>query len=229
MKRIILLFFLVVLLSCGVQKNTVAPKNSVSFFPELNQIRNSEIGVTLTSKEIGFMYDAIEITKAFEIKYDNLLENIEEGQIFINEYSTKNYNLYSNHYNLNYGIAIAKEGNSTLIFTINNSDGIYQTSFSQSGINFIEPNDEIEFNYTKVKAKKKDYFKQEFIYNGRIANSLKFIYREYINDYARPAFSQDIQYDLSESNIIGFQGLRIKIINASNTNIEYMVLDHFAK
>lgn len=70
-------------------------------------------------------------------------------------------------------------------------------------------------------------FKQEFIFNGKVGNNLKFIYREFISDFARPAFTQELQYDLNESNVIGFKGLRIEIIKASNTNIKYKVLSTF--
>ena len=43
----------------------------------------------------------------------------------------------------------------------------------------------------------------------------------------RPAFTQDIQYDLKESNIIGFKGVRIEIIEATNRHIKYKVLNSF--
>jgi hypothetical protein len=46
---------------------------------------------------------------------------------------------------------------------------------------------------------------------------------------ARPSFTQDLQYDLSEGNIVGFKGLRIEIIKAQNTKIEYKILSFFRK
>jgi hypothetical protein len=75
----------------------------------------------------------------------------------------------------------------------------------------------------------KDCFKQEFIFNGKIDSNLKFIYREYINDMARPAFNQELQYDSNESNVIGFKGLRIEVVKATNTNIAYKILSSFNK
>lgn len=66
-------------------------------------------------------------------------------------------------------------------------------------------------------------FIQELIYNGRVGNNLKFIYREFSNDLIRPAFTQEVQYDLSESDIIGFKHLRLKIIEASNIEITYIL------
>ena len=69
---------------------------------------------------------------------------------------------------------------------------------------------------------------KELIYNGRIENQIKFIYREFSNEgFSRPAFSQEIQYDLNESNVIGFKGARIRILKATNREIEYEVLAHF--
>ena len=50
-----------------------------------------------------------------------------------------------------------------------------------------------------------------------------------MDDLARPAFTQDLQYDLTESKVIGFRGLRIEIISATNIKIEYKVLNHFDK
>lgn len=70
-------------------------------------------------------------------------------------------------------------------------------------------------------------FVQEFIYNGRSGNTVKFIYRELSDDMLRAAFSQEVQYDLSQSTEVGFKSLRIEIIEASNTSITYKMLSNF--
>lgn len=68
---------------------------------------------------------------------------------------------------------------------------------------------------------------QELIYNGKVGNSVKFLYRELSQNMMRDAFSQDIQYDLSEGNEIGFKGVRLQIIEATNRKITYTVSTHF--
>ena len=68
---------------------------------------------------------------------------------------------------------------------------------------------------------------QEFVYNGRVGDALKFVYREFKNNYARPAYTQEVQYDLSQSEEIGFKDLKIKVIEASNTSITYIVTQNF--
>ena len=70
-------------------------------------------------------------------------------------------------------------------------------------------------------------FVQELIYNGRSGDTLKFIYREFIDHMLRPSFSQDVQYDLAQSTEIGFKRARIEVIEASNTSITYRVRSNF--
>lgn len=82
-------------------------------------------------------------------------------------------------------------------------------------------------NFHDVILPGKVKFKQEFIYSGRSGNTLKFMYREFIDDMARAAFYQEAQYDLNEGNIIGFRSLKIEVIKASNSSIEYKVISHF--
>ena len=81
-----------------------------------------------------------------------------------------------------------------------------------------------EIEIVDVKA---NNFQQEFIYSGKAGNVVKFTYREFTNDMARPAFNQDVQYDLTESNEIGFKGARILVLNATNTKLEYKLISAF--
>jgi len=73
------------------------------------------------------------------------------------------------------------------------------------------------------------YFQQTLIYNGKTGSKISIGYREFSGDIARPAFSNEAQYDLSESNTIGYKGARIEVVNASNQEIEYRVIQNFNK
>ena len=70
-------------------------------------------------------------------------------------------------------------------------------------------------------------FSQELIYNGRIGSSAKFLYREISSGMLRPAFSQEVQYDLGEADIVGFKGARIRVIDATNQSITFELLQPF--
>ena len=72
-----------------------------------------------------------------------------------------------------------------------------------------------------------DNFKQELYFNGKSGNTLKFMYREFSGKMLRGSFSQEIVYDLSDGNEIGFKDALIRVIDTSNTQITYEVLRHF--
>ena len=90
------------------------------------------------------------------------------------------------------------------------------SSLNPSQINIVTKTQESETN-----------FKQEFVYNGRINDELRFIFREFYDDFARPAFTQELVYDLNISEDIGFRNLKLKIIEATNLEIKYQVISNF--
>lgn len=74
-----------------------------------------------------------------------------------------------------------------------------------------------------------DSLQQTLLYNGKIGDRITLGYREFYNNLARPAFSNNVEYDLSESKIVGYKGARLEIIKATNTELTYKVLSGFTK
>ncbi|HMN13753.1 MAG TPA: hypothetical protein PKD55_15685 [Bellilinea sp.] len=72
-----------------------------------------------------------------------------------------------------------------------------------------------------------DSFQQTLIYSGKVGNKIRLGYREFSNNLARPAFNNDVEYDLNESNVVGYKGARIEIIEANNQYIKYKLLQNF--
>lgn len=66
--------------------------------------------------------------------------------------------------------------------------------------------------------------RREILYSGGSEGTISLQYREFAGGVARPAFSQDISFDLSLGNEIGFRGARIRVDGISNTGIRYTVL-----
>jgi hypothetical protein len=79
---------------------------------------------------------------------------------------------------------------------------------------------------SNVNELSEESFKRELIYLGGDANSVQLGYREFKNDYARPAFSQDLKYDISSEKLIGFKGARFEIQKAGNTVLLVKVVKH---
>lgn len=86
----------------------------------------------------------------------------------------------------------------------------------------------IKFSLEKrISKKSENSFQQTLLYNGKIENRISIGYREFSNSLARPAFSNEVAYDLSASSLIGYKGARIEVINATNTEITYRILSGF--
>jgi len=67
-------------------------------------------------------------------------------------------------------------------------------------------------------------FKEELIYTGVSGKSISVSYREYKDDFARPAFYQELRYDLDQSSAIVFRNYRLVVHEATNEAISYTVL-----
>lgn len=74
-----------------------------------------------------------------------------------------------------------------------------------------------------------DSFKREILYNGKQGNVIFMSYREFQGNMARPAFTQNLTFEMVDDsdNFIGTKGLRIKVLDYSNTGIWYEVASPF--
>lgn len=70
-------------------------------------------------------------------------------------------------------------------------------------------------------------FQQTLIYNGRVGNRIKIGYREFAGGMARAPFSNEVEYDLNDSMEITYRGARLRILDANNQQIRYVVLSNF--
>jgi hypothetical protein len=81
-------------------------------------------------------------------------------------------------------------------------------------------------------------FQKQFIYSGKAGNVIRFSYREFsgvgtynmygpvtsADSYARPAFTQDVQYDLTDGPDIAFQEMQLKVLDATSAHIRCEVV-----
>ncbi|MEI6305791.1 MAG: hypothetical protein WCP33_03120 [Deltaproteobacteria bacterium] len=67
--------------------------------------------------------------------------------------------------------------------------------------------------------------KKELVYNGKSKDTIKIMYREFYDNFAKQAFYQDLNYDMSESKLIGFKGIKIEILEATNSYIKYKIMN----
>lgn len=82
---------------------------------------------------------------------------------------------------------------------------------------------------TKINIAADNAFQQTLIYSGKIGNKINIGYREFSSNIARPAFNNDVEYDLNESKQIGYKGAILEVLDADNQRIKYKVLRNFNK
>lgn len=70
-------------------------------------------------------------------------------------------------------------------------------------------------------------FQQSLIYSGKVGDKINIGYREFSSNVARPAFNNDVEYDLKESTTIGYKGALIEVLEATNQLIRYRVIKNF--
>lgn len=193
----------------------------------LNTVLKTEIGDELIISGEEDYQEALRIIKSPNFSINLTKYPHKEGDILPLSASTSQSDFYFDKKHLSYtdalyyGVMVSKKDrNNIRPFQSSNKNNI--GGFYPRQVKGFEVKNDV---YTNKNCE--NCFKQEIIYSGRIGNNLKFVYREYVNDMARSAFTQEMQYDLNESKIIGFKGVRIEVVNASNALIEYRVLNVF--
>ena len=74
-----------------------------------------------------------------------------------------------------------------------------------------------------VQSNRSKGYRRELIYQGRDGNNLKLFYREFIDDFKRSAYDQEVQYDLSKSEYVQFKGLTILVEEANKEHLIYTI------
>lgn len=111
-------------------------------------------------------------------------------------------------------LTLRKKDNAICMFTIYNMNVDCKT-----GLNFEQKN--------WVTGTSMDSFQQTLIYNGKVGNKINVGYREFYSNAARPAFNNEVEYDLNDSRQIGYKGALLDVIDANNQMIKYKVIRNF--
>ena len=226
MKKLLLLITLTIGITTYAQRVEAEYKMSKIYKPEAGEVSKKYIGESIIVNKELLYKEAVAIKNIPEFKSYGIKSNLKSGQVLPLNHTTGSIKHYLDPYkptgshNVYFGISIDTLNNKIVPF--------YSASANVSGLDkgnkkgvtadvdktiYIDPDCSLCFSV-------------ELIYNGKIGDNIKFTYREFKGDFIRPAFAQDLQYDLSESNIIGFKTMRVEILKATNTEIDYKVLEH---
>jgi len=227
LKVVILVAVALCVTGCASTQSVVARTDIINR-PPLNEVSRAELGDTIVEKGKLTTYDGLVLKNEITWGDGFLLKKftVSPGRLRARQQDAKYTYFYSDKmtvYDAILGTAPYPGGG----VCIKTADPTYVRGFFQSGkcTNSFKPSPEVE--RTRVVDVDAPNFRQELIYNGRSGETVKFLYREFSGDYARPPFSQDVQYDLKDGMMIGFKGVRIEIVEASNTRLSYRVLSSF--
>lgn len=200
---------------------------------KINDIQTSYVGESfINSKDILNMVETFDIfkpTQNFNI-LDPINASFVQDDTFLvqGSYSINNKKyLVVNNYAL-------KSYYQLLLDDKNNVAGLLKFSRSLNAtdpVYIIDKNipyepKEIKFqkNVYRKETKIKDGMRYELIYTGCTADNLTMVYREYTpDDLARPAFFQNLTYNIKQKQI-RFKNLLIEIMLADNEKIVFKVL-----
>lgn len=220
------LFLLVWMVGCSSSKTSVNPTLTIIDMPPVGDVVVAELGETLVQKGKVYQYDAIDLHNTVQAGDGFLLKKLtlNPGLLRASMKDTKR-TYYTTEklyvYDALLGTKMELGG-----LAISDSDPA-EIKFHLNGKRVMRPKPNPDYVKTKAIAYERPSFRQELIYNGKTGDFVKFLYREFSGDMMRPPFSQEIQYDLRDGNLIGFKGVRIDVISATNTNIKYKVIASF--
>ena len=201
---------------------------TITDYPAIGETRTTEVGESLIFKEKQTTIPAIEIEQAIENSFENIGKKF-NITVLPGRYVEKGKDEFGKYYEAKPG-KVLEDGKVIL----NCRCGIYITDLDHKKTEFYAlpkdlrplsyPLQGIPFKKSIEQSRDELSFRKELVYTGISQNVVSILYREFKDDYARPAYSQDLKYDLSESKVVGFRGSRFEIIKATNQGLTYKTL-----
>lgn len=230
MRKVIALFLSFSLAACA---STPAPNyipiSKAISFPSLNVETIASLGEDMVSQGVYTETDGIEIAEENNIKGYRLSPG------FYPQISQDKDNTYHSYENrptrdgsgyilaasdfLGFPLAIPQ--------SIRASKSKQETCVIAGGLSGPICDTEHAFKRTRKPSLSDRDLQQTLIYSGRVGNRIRIGYREASGNMARPAFSNEAEYDLSTSQEIAYRGARLRVIEADNQKIRYVVLSNF--
>ncbi len=205
------------------------PQNKTVYIPEIGVETEVEIGRTIVSKAKQTVHQAISLEENISFKVEpSFFSNSWTGEASINQGTLKLYistpdgNFYKDDsatFSFLSGVIKVEAG----IFIPNDATKPSIPWYFNRKV-FYFGDKSVSVEKTNVITWGKDSFSKELIYGGVSQNTITISYREFSDNTARPAFTQELKYDLSQSDPIGFRGARFQVIKANNTGLVFKVI-----
>jgi hypothetical protein len=213
---------ILILTGCASVNYNYTPTTKLQGLPPKGEIITIPVGDPLLTQGLVTVFDIIEVPKPTKVSVI-VVGNGNYRKVG----ADKNFEYYTTYTNEKSG----KFGGSARIYgsiTIRIETKTGTTCFIGDGYKMC-PTPAVKLEYTKSTdtSLSQTDLQQTLLYNGKVGNRINIGYREFRGDLARPAFSNDVEYDLSESAIIAYKGASLEVIEANNRSIKYKVISNF--
>lgn len=199
----------------------------VTDYPTVGEIKTIEVGESLVYKDKQISIPAIDIEQVIEQNFTNF------GKTYLitilpGRYVEKGKDLNGKYFEAPVGKTLEngrKLPKGTGVYVADNDPRkteFYAMANATTPLSY--PREGIPFVKSVQQTRDELSFRKELVYTGISQTVVSILYREFKDDLARPAFSQDLKYDLSESKVVGYRGARFEIIKATNQGLTYKTL-----
>lgn len=213
--------FIVTLTGCTTPSYNYIPKTTNLSFPEVGSVSVARVGDKMLSQGKYVESDAIRVLEQEQIKL--------AYTVFPGYFLKQGENSKGIYYKITTGAGAGRIEKSALADThklvmVDKSDNEFCVV---TWIDTYSCDDEVKYQRTREEVVTPDSFQQTLIYNGKVGDKINIGYREFSAQRARDAFRNEVEYDLAESDTIGYQGAQLEIIEATNQSIKYRVISNF--
>jgi hypothetical protein len=222
-RHLLALFLLVILSGCVIVRHSYQPERRRIDEPPQNTVITAYVGDTMLRQGERTEHDAIYLRE--EVKIGTL-----GGYTFTPGYYLKKEEDGNSEYYLPAGgpdsgqVIVSPMADPFQVIRIDKKSGQF---CPVSVFNIQACTSRTNYEKKKYIVASPDSFQQTLIYSGKVGDKISVGYREFLGNLARPAFSNEVEYDLSESKIIGYEGARIEVVEATNQSIKYKVIQNF--
>lgn len=192
--------------------------------PSVGVIAEREVGETIIADSSLLLYRGVEFLAPVEYTHATIRFRISAGQRFTENRAANGQPMFCGKADAFVPATPKANGEWGQCFFLVN--GVLLTASDSAPLN-VSPGANLDFHLIDIVVPTERSIERRILYSGRTGDRLLLSYREFREGLARPAFTQDVVFDLSKGREIGFRGARFEIINASNTSVRYRLLRAF--
>lgn len=220
MKFLYLSVVALLLTACATPDFNYAPQSTKVSEPPLDSVNTAYVGDVLLRQGEFTEHDAIFVSSKIDVPYYDIFPGY-----YLKRGEDKNTETYTPAGGDESGTIkksiFAGPWQAVIIYKNENKICIVDN------VNVLTCKKSAAFERRKKPILSANSFQQTLLYNGTVGDKINIGYREFSNSLARPAFNNDVEYDLSESKTIGYKGARIEVLEANNESIKYRVIRNF--